>query len=423
MNKTKANETTPLSGQTRKEKKKNTPILVGLALFCLTFLVVGRLTVDTDDFNEMTGGASLLRGFQFNSMGVEVQAACGLNCDTCMGWWEEGNYCDTNDGPARAPNQVCGCGNTQDVATEAECEASYPSTPGVCPVGLAYAFGPHASDVCGGDTPHNRPQCQYEFGCTPGCAQCDSNTLCTGGHYGFQDTGLCCGGSDGTTCSRAVTNQNANDYGNSADISWEQAAPECFPPAPAPVAAPVAQAPVPTARGYWKEVPSSSYTSTVTNGNSGTNSQAHAAANAKSLSVTFGVAYGPVSASGTGSDSNTNTKTVTISTTHTFSGSIEKSISACAPSNKQYQWVISFPDGSAIETVGKECIPTIVGDCIQDATPQCPQSFCGCDSCECCNEAILKTVPNFPKARICSSDRDFKLVNGKPICNWNTQTC
>ena len=85
MNKTKANETTPLSGQTRKEKKKNSPILVGLALFCLTFLVVGRLTVDTDGFNEMTGGASLLRGFQFNSMGVEVQAACGLNCDTCMG--------------------------------------------------------------------------------------------------------------------------------------------------------------------------------------------------------------------------------------------------------------------------------------------------------------------------------------------------
>jgi len=419
MNKTKANETTPLSGQTRKEKKKNTLILVGLALFCLTFLVVGRLTVDTDDFNEMIGGASLLRGFQFNSMGVEVQGGCGENCDTCMGWWEAGNYCSGNV-PFKAPNQVCGCENTQDVATEAECEASYPSSPGVCPVGVAYAFGQYAPDVCDGDQEHDRPQCQYEYGCTPGCAQCRSNTLCMGGQHGFKDTGLCCGGSDGTTCNRADSNQ----YINIAGLSWEQAAPECFPPAPEPVAATVAQAPVVvTARGHWKEVPRSTFTFTVTKDNSGTNSQAQAAANAKSLSVTFGVSIGPVTTGVTGSDSNTNTKTVSYSTTNTYSRGIQKSISGCAPGNKQYQWVISFPDGSAVETVGKECIPTIVGDCNQDATPKCPQSFCGCDSCECCDETILKTVPDFPKALICSSDRDFKVVSGKPICKWNTASC
>lgn len=374
---------------------------------------------------EVGADISLLRGFETNQ-------GCGENCNMCVGWWKNGNYCDDNGVKSRGEHQVCGCGSNELTVTAAQCDASFPGNHGVCPINKRYAFYPgNDEEVCGGDRPQDRPGCQFKDGCTPGCNQCVSNLECYGGMYGFEDTGLCCDPPNnycGYEEGHSYPILPPFNYGGGNSLyevttegwlDWTDVAPQCFQNAAAPkktVTPP--QVPI---KGAWIQTSSTEYTSTNTNERTKMITKANAKAIENGFTASVTLTAGPASVSGGYSHTGTNTKTYSVAYTGESIGTTTKTIQACPTGHKEYRWFLTFPNGDKLETLERVCIPDEVVDKHEDAAPRCPGHFCGCDSCECCTATILQDSPGFPTDLVCKDDNDATFIDGgKAICKWNT---
>jgi len=386
----------------------------------------------------------------------------------CGGWWAAGNQCLTcsNESVDLESKQVAGCGLTGsingdgDVTDTYGCLYSFPNypvtvdgttggswwTPGTPKATILDKVAPPAIGSWVAKVIRGAPAVLDGINSVGGlmsegptsCVNYDTNTLsvcggwwaagnqcrtCTGESVDLESnqvagcglTGSISGGGGGVTdtygCLNSFPNYPVTVDGTTGGSWWTPGTPK----------AKILDKVAPSAIGSWVALGShQSMTLLTTSGTSGSTSKSNAFTATHSQSTSFSFGFSKivnVNGKVTHVDTNGSTSTEMRTTSYSVSNTVSKTTQGCQNTeDKQFQWYLTYPDGSTIETQSYKCVPQSVVDTLSHyniglGQPQCPPANCGCFSCQCCSGG-----EGIPQDLLCYYNHE---EDGNK-CDWDT---